>query len=415
MIKAVLITLVVAATMGGALAQTPNTNAPTSASPNKSPESRSSAALALSPNPVLDEATAARITATIDLFRQVVSRGGWPSIPQNTTADIKTPPNDHLVRQRLIASNDLTENDNDLSRAIKAFQARHGIPETGTVGPRTLAALNVPAEKRLKQLEASLKRIETLGFNFAPRYVVVNIPAAFVEAIENGKVVRRYRVIVGKSEKPSPTVTSQITSVNLNPNWTVPASITKGEIAAHMRKDATYLERMHMQVFDAKNQLVQPSSIDWTNTKALNIVVRQLPGEWNALGRVKIDMPNPFAVYMHDTNQKNLFSNDYRFDSHGCARVDNVRDLAAWLLDDVPYWERSQIDEVIASGDRVDVKLTQKMPVAWVYLTAWVTGDGKIQFRDDVYDQDAQLTAASLEETEFFKRAADRPSTSATR
>ena len=109
----------------------------------------------------------------------------------------------------------------------------------------------------------------------------------------------------------------------------------------------------------------------------------------NALGAVKIDMPNSYSVYMHDTNQRNLFSDDYRFDSHGCSRVDNVRDLAAWLLqEEMPKWNSGAIDAAIATGEHQDVALPKKVPVAWIYLTAWMTKDQTVQFRNDIYDQD---------------------------
>jgi len=146
------------------------------------------------------------------------------------------------------------------------------------VTPRTLAALNVPVQKRIKQLEASLERLENMNFAFGQRYVVVNIPAAFAEAVENDTVVRRYRVIVGKTEKPSPTLTAEITSVNLNPTWTVPSSIAKTEISAHMRKDPGYLSRMHMDVLDAHDTPIDPRSVDWSGARIPNFTVRQQSG-----------------------------------------------------------------------------------------------------------------------------------------
>ena len=175
-------------------------------------------------------------------------RGGWPTIPADAKFAIGVPgPNDDLLRKRLIISGDLAADkasgafDEVVAEAVMRFQARHGLAPTGTVTPRTLAALNVPVQKRIKQLEASLERLDNMNFSFGQRYVVVNLPAAFAEAVENDKVVRRYRVIVGKTEKPSPTLTAEITSVNLNPTWTVPSSISKTEISAHMRKDPGYL------------------------------------------------------------------------------------------------------------------------------------------------------------------------------
>jgi murein L,D-transpeptidase YcbB/YkuD len=383
------------------------------------PESRSAAALALSHEPTFDEGTAQRIKEAALSYSDLAVRGGWPAIPADAKFAAGVPgPNDDLLRQRLLISGDLAVDrvsgpyDEVLAEAVKRFQVRHGLAATGTVTPRTLAALNVPVQKRIRQLEASLERLANMSFGFGQRYVVVNLPAAFAEAVESDHVVRRYRVIVGKTEKPSPTLTAEITSVNLNPTWTVPSSIAKTEISAHMRKDPTYLSRMHMDVLDAHDNPIDPHSVDWSGTHTPNLTVRQQNGAFNALGAVKIDMPNPYSVYMHDTNQHNLFSDDYRFDSHGCSRVDNVRDLAAWLLqEEMPKWNRAAIDAAIATGQRQDIALPKKVPVAWIYLTAWMTRDQTIQFRSDIYDQDEQLLEATAEEAAFFSQAANHPLT----
>jgi L,D-transpeptidase YcbB len=383
------------------------------------PESRSAAALALSHEPTFDEGTAQRIKEAALSYSDLAVRGGWPAIPAEAKFATGVPgPHDDVLRQRLLISGDLAADkasgpfDDDVAAALKRFQSRHGLAPTGTVTPRTLAALNVSVQKRIKQLEASLERLENMNFGFGPRYVVVNLPAAFAEAVENDHVVRRYRVIVGKTEKPSPTLTAEITSVNLNPTWTVPSSISKTEISAHMRKDPGYLSRMHMEVLDGHDAPIDPGSVDWSGSRTPNFTVRQQSGTWNALGAVKIDMPNPYSVYMHDTNQRNLFSDDYRFDSHGCSRVDNVRDLAAWLLqEEMPKWNRAAIDAAIATGQREDIALPKKVPVAWIYLTAWMTKDQTVQFRNDIYDQDEQLLEATAEEAAFFSQAANHPLT----
>jgi L,D-transpeptidase YcbB len=382
-------------------------------------ESRSAAALALSHEPTFDEGTAQRIKDAALSYSDISVRGGWPVIPADAKFAIGVAgPNDDLLRRRLIVTEDLAADkasgpfDETLAEAVKHFQVRHGLAATGTVTPRTLSALNVTVHKRIRQLEASLERLENMNFPFGQRYVVVNIPATFAEAVENDIVVRRYRVIVGKTEKPSPTLIAEITSVNLNPTWTVPSSIAKTEISAHMRKDPGYLARMHMEVLDGHDHAIDPASVDWSGTHAPNFTVRQQNGAWNALGSVKIDMPNPYSVYMHDTNQRNLFSDDYRFDSHGCARVDNVRDLATWLLqEEMPKWTRAAVDATIATGQREDVVLPKKVPVAWIYLTAWMTRDQTIQFRNDIYEQDEQLLEATAEEAAFFNQAANHPLT----
>jgi L,D-transpeptidase YcbB len=383
------------------------------------PESRSAAALALSHEPTFDEGTAQRIREAALSYSDLAVRGGWPVIPAEAKFALGAAgPHDDLLRQRLLISEDLAADkasgpfDEAVAEAIKRFQVRHGLAATATVTPRTLAALNVPVQKRIRQLEASLERIDHMNFQFGQRYVVVNLPAAFAEAVENDTVVRRYRVIVGKTEKPSPTLTAEITSVNLNPTWTVPSSIAKTEISAHMRRDPTYLARMHMDVLDAHDNPIDPHSVDWSGTHTPNFTVRQQNGAFNALGAVKIDMPNPYSVYMHDTNQRNLFSDDYRFDSHGCSRVDNVRDLATWLLqEEMSKWNRAAIDAAIATGQRQDIALPKKVPVAWIYLTAWMTKDQTIQFRNDIYDQDEQLLEATAEEAAFFNQAGNHPLT----
>ena len=256
------------------------------------------------------------------------------------------------------------------------------------MGPRTLAALNVPVGRRLRQLAASLDRLTLMDFQFGQRYVVVNLPAAFAEAVEGDKVARRYVVVVGKPDRPSPTLTTHVAAVNLNPTWTVPLSILKKDIITKMRKDPGYVERMRMRVLDAQGHEINSRSIDWQSDRAPNFTIRQDSGAWNALGSVRIDMPNPHSVYMHDTSHKEHFSADYRFQSSGCTRVQDPRALAAWLLADTPGWGRREIDAGIAKGERTDIRLAHKVPVAWIYLTGWATRDSVVHFRDDVYGHD---------------------------
>ena len=267
--------------------------APKAAAPASTAESRSAAALALTHEPTYDEGSAQRIKDAALSYSDLAVRGGWPAIPADAKFALGVQgASDELLRKRLIVSGDLAADkasgafDQDLADAVKRFQARHGLAPTGTVTPRTVAAMNVSVQKRIRQLEASLQRLENMNFGFGQRYVVVNIPAAFAEAVENDVVVRRYRVIVGKTEKPSPTLTAQITSVNLNPTWTVPPSIAKSEISAHMRKDPGYLARMHMEVLDGHDNPIDPHSVDWSGTRTPNFTVRQQNGGWNALGAV---------------------------------------------------------------------------------------------------------------------------------
>ena len=386
----------------GTKPESPSGKQPVSAS---TPESRSAAELALSTHPVFDDGTYLRIRQTLLSYSDIEVRGGWPALP----ADAKLAPGASggavaLLRRYLAISGDLPANaeagetyDEAVTAAVKKFQLRHGLEASGTIGPQTLKALNVPVKERIKQLEASLERLRGMDFLFAERYVVVNIPAAFVEAVAHGKVERRYRVIVGKIDRPSPTLTAYISAIDLNPTWTVPLSITKTEIANRMRRDPNYLSRMHMRLLGAHDEEISPSGVDWSRSP--NFTVRQDAGAWNALGNIKIDMPNPFSVYMHDTDARKLFADDYRFDSHGCTRVDDVRDLAAWILqDNPPGWDRAVIDAGIAAGQTRIINLPHKIPVAWVYLTGWVRRDGIVEFREDIYKHDAQLDPAALDD-----------------
>jgi murein L,D-transpeptidase YcbB/YkuD len=349
------------------------------------------------PEPTYDEGTAQRIANAMLSYSALEVRGGWPTMPASVSKLVPgaSGPDIVLLRQRLAITDDLAANkisgdlfDDELSAAVRRFQARHGIPQTGIVGPKTLVALNVPVTERLHQLAASLDRLASQDFMFGQRYVVVNIPAAFAEAVVGDQVVRRYVVVVGKPDRPSPMVTTHITTVNLNPTWTVPLSIMKKDIITKMRKDPGYLGRMHMRALDGAGNEINPASIDWQSDRSPNFTIRQDSGTWNALGAVRIDMPNAHSVYMHDTNHKEHFSADYRFQSSGCSRVDDPRGLATWLLEENAGWGRREIDAAIATGQRQDVRLAHKVPVAWIYLTGWATRDGAIHFRDDVYGHD---------------------------
>jgi L,D-transpeptidase YcbB len=223
----------------------------------------------------------------------------------------------------------------------------------------------------------------------------VNIPAAVAEAVEDGKVARRYVTVVGKTDRPSPTLTANITAVNINPTWTVPLSILKKDIVTKMRKDPNYVSRLRMRVLDAAGNEVDPHSVDWNSDRTPNFTVRQDSGDGNALGNLRIDMPNPYSVYMHDTNHKEFFSADYRFQSSGCTRVQGVQDLAAWILKENGGRSRKEIDAEIATAKRTTVRLPRPMPVAWIYLTGWASPDGTIHFRKDVYDLDPKPAVAT--------------------
>jgi murein L,D-transpeptidase YcbB/YkuD len=347
--------------------------------------------------PMYGPRTLEHTRAALAFYEELQNAGGWPFLPA-TIQGLKRGQSGFLVEQlkvRLILTGDLAPEaaagalfDGALEEALKRFQVRHGLSQTGSVGRLTTRALNVPIDVRLNQLRASIHRLEGNAFSFASRYVVVNIPGAMVEAIENGVVERRHVAIVGRPDRPSPVLATRITAVNLNPNWTVPMSIVKADIIPHMRKDAQFLKKNNMRLIGAGNVEIDPRTINWATLTNPNFFVRQEPGPQNSLGQTRIDMPNSHAVFLHDTPKKELFRNDVRFNSSGCARVDGVRDLAAWLLKGTEWEDRTRIDAAIATNERKDIKLSRSVPVAWVYLTGWAAGDGLIHFRDDIYGLD---------------------------
>ncbi|MFL5190505.1 MAG: murein L,D-transpeptidase [Microvirga sp.] len=352
------------------------------------------------PRPTLDASTFINTMRAAWTYKRIAETGGWPSLPAGTV--LKTGDKGLLVeilRQRLASEGDLsadlgtgTSFDAELANAVRRFQARHGLPESGAVRARTLEALNVPALTRHRQLTASAQRLAGSTFSFGERYVVVNIPSTAVEAVERGQVARRFVAIAGKVDRPSPVVETRVTAVNLNPTWTVPVSLIKKDIIPHVRKDPGYLEKMKIRILDAKGQEVDPKTLDWSTQNAVNYTLRQDPGAINSLGQIRIDMPNKHAVYMHDTPKKQLFAQDARFHSSGCVRVADVADFAEWLLRGTNGqggpWTREGIDTAIASATRQDIRLDKPLPVAWVYLTGYATADGAVHFRDDVYGLD---------------------------
>jgi murein L,D-transpeptidase YcbB/YkuD len=263
-----------------------------------------------------------------------------------------------------------------------------GLKQTGVVAGATLTALNVPAQTRFRQLASSAQRIAGSTFPFGEKYVVGNIPSASVEAIDNGVVTRRYTAVVGGVDHPSPEVAARIQAVNLNPTWTVPASIIKNEIIPKMQKDPGYLTRSRIRVLDNKGNEINPRAVNWNSDQAVNYTLRQDSGAGNSLGNIRINMPNKHAVYMHDTPSKKYFGEDYRFLSHGCVRVEGVYDLAAWVLQGTGAWDRQSLLAKVDEKEPVELKLTKSIPVIWVYLTGWASADGTVHFRDDVYNVD---------------------------
>ena len=224
--------------------------------------------------------------------------------------------------------------------------------------------------------------------NLGHRFVVCNIPAAQVEAIEGGVALSRHVAVVGKRDRPSPDIQSRIIEVNFNPYWTVPASIVRLDLIPKMQVEPDYLTKNRIRIFDPRGGELAPAQINWYSEEATNYQFKQDPGDLNSLGSVRINFPNRDGVYMHDTPFKNLFGEDFRFHSSGCIRVQNVRELVSWLLIETSGWSRQEVDNVIRTGERRDARIARPVPLYWVYVTAWAAPDGIVQFREDIYARD---------------------------
>lgn len=298
----------------------------------------------VSNTPILGPQSVASAQQAIMQYQQIAAAGGWPEVnpgDQRLQLGVSSP-SVQALRQRLAITGDLPREaglsnafDSYVDGAVKRFQARHGLPADGVLGEFTLKAMNIPADVRLQQLNTNVVRLQTFPEDLGRRHLMVNIPAAYVEAVEDGSVATRHTAVVGRLSRPTHLVNSKIYEVILNPYWTAPRSIVEKDIMPLMRKDPTYLEKNAIRLLDGKGNEVAPETVDW-NGEAPNLMFRQDPGKINAMASTKINFYNKNGEYMHDTPQQGLFNKLMRFESSGCVRVQNVRDLTNWLLRGLP-------------------------------------------------------------------------------
>ncbi len=346
--------------------------------------------------PIFSQQTVSYVEAAIVQYQGIVSAGGWPVVPATKKLKLGVVDADvEVLRKRLMVSGDLSASagispafDTYVDAAVKRFQARHGLPDDGVMGQYTFKAINVSAPVRLGQLETNLVRLRSMSGDLGSRYVMVNIPAAQIEAVENGRVVSRHTAIVGKIDRQTPILNSKINEVIVNPYWNAPESIVRKDIIPLMRKNPKYLTENSIRILGPNGTEIDPTTIDWNTEDAAKFRFRQDPGKINAMASVKINFPNPHATYMHDTPSQGLFNKLMRFDSSGCVRVQNVRDLVTWLMKNTPGWDRQRFEQTIKSGESTPVAIADPVPVYFTYISAWSTGEGVVHFRDDIYARD---------------------------
>lgn len=332
-------------------------------------------------------------------YRSLAAQGAVVPLAamKGSVADL-TPAEQHALRQRLewegFAGNSAESTTGSLAIALKAFQTSNGLVPDGKLGPKTMQALNISAAYRVQQIEANMERWRWLPHQPEDRYIAVNTADTTLTVVEGGKVVLASRVVTGKPKTPTPLLSATVTAVTVNPPWNVPYSIAAGEILPKLRRDPTYLTRQNMILQNGPPNDPHGLTVDWQHISASSFPFRiqQVPGEKNALGRLKLEMPNRLQVYLHDTPAKALFSQPERFFSHGCIRVQKVTALAQYALTGDPA---SDVARLIQPGsDTRRLPLEKPLKVYVLYWTAFRGEDGAVAFRNDVYGRDAQLIAA---------------------
>jgi murein L,D-transpeptidase YcbB/YkuD len=344
-------------------------------------------------------------------YRKYSREGNWPQVPDG----VKLEDNDAgdrvlALRRRLEATGDLEKVetaqpdvfDTVLEDAVKRFQRRHGLDDDGVVGKGTLAALNVPAKDRARQIELNLERWRWLPRDLGRQYILVNIAGFALEVIDSDRLVLEMRVVVGRPYRRTPVFSAPMTYLVFSPYWHVPANLAVQDIVPAILKEPDYLAKKNIRVFQGwgvDTQEIDPATIDWSsvNRRHLPYRFRQEPGPNNSLGGVKFMFPNAFDVSLHDTPSRELFQRAERTFSSGCIRIEKPLELAEYLLSEASSWNSETVQAAARKGVEQTVRLPEPIAVHLLYWTSWIDREGNIQFRNDVYGRDRWLDEALRE------------------
>nr|WP_320011070.1 L,D-transpeptidase family protein [uncultured Desulfobulbus sp.] len=342
----------------------------------------------------------------LSTYKGIAGRGGWPQIPAAGSLrpgmqDNRVP----LIQERLSMTGDYidipdtgsTLYDGALVTAVKSFQKRHHLGVDGVIGPKTLIAMNITVEQRIKQLRVNLERTRWIIHDLPSSNLIVDIAGFMLQYYHNNQQVWTSKVMVGKPYHQTPIFRSAITYLVLNPTWTIPPDIIKNETIHSIIKDPEFLAKDNLRVLDYEGNQIDPETIDWEGYKGkyLPYMIRQTPGSYNALGRIKFMFPNPYHVYLHDTPSKSLFGRTRRAFSHGCIRVQNPLDLGSLILtNDIGNpTTPERMNKILASGKTTTIMLKQPLPIYLMYLTSNVS-EGKVMFKTDLYNRDESILKA---------------------
>jgi murein L,D-transpeptidase YcbB/YkuD len=347
-----------------------------------------------------------RLTRALEDHLAMAAAGGWPEVPAGAALHVgERDPRVEPLRNRLRIAGDYSGGmladswylERDLAEALGRFQARHGLPPSGVLDERTLAALNVPLAGRIGQLEVTLQRWRWLPPRLPARHVWVNTVATTLDVVESGSSVLTMRVIVGHPSRPTPSLAGELRQVIFNPTWSVPRTIAVEDLLPRQQEDAGYLARHRFRVLDSGGtREFDPATIDWQalGPERFPYRLRQDAGPGNSLGRVRLALDNPFDIYLHDTPARALFDLSSRTLGSGCVRLEDAAALTTLLLSADRPWSAEDTAQRMASSRTTTIDLARGLPIYIVYLTAWVADDGTVNFRRDVYGRDARVREA---------------------
>jgi murein L,D-transpeptidase YcbB/YkuD len=305
-----------------------------------------------------------------------------------------------VIRERLIALQDLpagdaksTVYDASLAHAVAQFQSRNNLKSTGVIDQATFNALNITPATRYRELVRSMNEWAKYPQDANSRYIQVNIPSYSLQLIANGDDILQMKVIVGRPSRPTPQLSSKITTVVFNPTWTVPKTILAQDVIPGMRSNPHYLkEHYDMRVYASYSKEapeVNPASIDWQNASLSNFNYRVTApaSDTNPLGRVKFIFQNSEDIYMHDTPEKGLFSLSDRARSSGCIRLENPMALLTYFYVDNSDLNGELVNQYLSTYQTKYIQLKNPMPIYITYILAWVGPHGHAHFGDNVYGQ----------------------------
>jgi murein L,D-transpeptidase YcbB/YkuD len=297
-------------------------------------------------------------------------------------------------------SNFLQSDSLKLAAALKKYQTDKRLTVDGKIGSQTIRDLNLSDEEKFKRIAITLDRYKMLDEKMPDKYIWVNLPSFNLKFISNDSIIISSRIVVGKQKTRTPVLTSFVSEIITYPQWNIPQSIIVKEILPALKKDPGYLARKGYGLFDSKGEEVDPYSVDWSKySKGIPYRVIQGSGDDNALGNLKFNFSNKYAVYLHDTNQRYYFGLDSRALSHGCVRVQEWEKLAFYILDQENQYARAKNKELISldsvrhwlsKKEKHTILLKNKFPIFIRYFTC-EGKDGKINFYEDIYDEDKNI------------------------